>query len=218
MQMLSTNATANAIQFPQAWNVSAELYLDLIARLMDECPEWAKHYKMELDSMKPLINARRKSPAVRPSKADPELLEALKEATEELERLANNQNGISEEDLTDIARPDANVIDRAREAISNARDWKNANEPDAPSYIVTMQSGEFNTEEFKYDTLKEAREGKKRLIESAKRHRKKDGIRRMITGPTEVEPDQEPGEPDYNAPTQSERDEQHGNQYRNHER
>ena len=42
-----------------------------------------------------------------------ELVEALKNARDDLARIHANQSGISEEELTDIARPDSNVIDAA---------------------------------------------------------------------------------------------------------
>lgn len=52
--------------------------------------------------------------------AAPELLEALIACHAELNRLIANQAGISDEDLTDIARPDINVVEDATTAIAKA--------------------------------------------------------------------------------------------------
>ncbi len=49
-----------------------------------------------------------------------ELIEALKDAAAELIRLHENQADIEEEDLTDIARPDENVIVKIQDAILKA--------------------------------------------------------------------------------------------------
>lgn len=50
----------------------------------------------------------------------PAMLSALKKAYDELARIADNQAGISEEELTDIARPDLNLIEELQEIITRA--------------------------------------------------------------------------------------------------
>lgn len=45
------------------------------------------------------------------------LVDALKDCRDDLSRIAANQENISEEDLTDIARPDYNVIEAASAAL-----------------------------------------------------------------------------------------------------
>jgi len=53
--------------------------------------------------------------------AAPELLSMLQDAYADLSRISDNQSGISDEDLTDIAIPDMTLLDQIRITIAKAK-------------------------------------------------------------------------------------------------